>query len=163
MLRSLGMTTVFRNPVSTEETFLEHFPSDFTYVLALQEASVVAMADGKAQATGRPAFVNLHSAPGTANAMGNLVAAWHNKTPLVVTAGQQTRMMDLIEPWLTNLRAGIAPPVCEVEIRALTCPGCSRGLDAWLRHGRAAALRSTCHCRWTIGINLLTGARRCGR
>jgi benzoylformate decarboxylase len=67
LLRSLGMTTVFGNPGSTEETFLAHFPSDFTYVLALQEASAIAMADGYAQTTGRPALVNLHSAPGTGN------------------------------------------------------------------------------------------------
>jgi benzoylformate decarboxylase len=105
LLRRLGVTTVFGNPGSTEEPFLKDFPADFTYVLALQEASAVAMADGYAQATGRPAHVNLHTTPGTGNGMGNLATAWHNKTPLVVTAGQQTRMMTLVEPMLTNLRA----------------------------------------------------------
>lgn len=105
LLRSLGMTTMFGNPGSTEEPFLQEFPADFTYVLALQEASAVAMADGYAQATGQPAHVNLHTAPGTGNAMGGLVTAWHNKTPLVVTAGQQTRAMLLLEPRLTNRRA----------------------------------------------------------
>jgi benzoylformate decarboxylase len=105
LLRALGMTTVFGNPGSTEEPFLQDFPADFTYVLALQEASAVAMADGYAQVTGKPAHVNLHTAPGTGNGMGNLVTAWHNKTPLVVTAGQQTRAMLLIEPRLTNIRA----------------------------------------------------------
>ena len=54
LLRTLGLTTVFGNPGSMEETFLQHFPSDFTYVLGLQEASVVAMADGYAQGTGGP-------------------------------------------------------------------------------------------------------------
>ncbi|MEV4756651.1 benzoylformate decarboxylase [Micromonospora sp. NPDC049559] len=102
LLRSLGMTTVFGNPGSTEEPFLTGFPADFTYVLALQEASAVAMADGYAQVTGRPAHVNLHTAPGTGNGMGSLVTAWHNKAPVIVTAGQQTRMMTLIEPRLTN-------------------------------------------------------------
>lgn len=105
LLRSLRMTTVFGNPGSTEEPFLSDFPDDFTYVLALQEASAVAMADGYAQATGRPAHVNLHTAPGTGNGMGGLVTAWHNKSPLIVTVGQQTREMLLIEPRLTNLRA----------------------------------------------------------
>jgi benzoylformate decarboxylase len=105
LLRSLGMTTVFGNPGSTEEPFLQHFPDDFTYVLALQEASAIAMADGYAQATGQPAHVNLHTAPGTGNAMGGLVTAWHNKTPLLVTAGQQTRAMLLLEPRLTSRRA----------------------------------------------------------
>jgi benzoylformate decarboxylase len=104
LLRALGMTTVFGNPGSTEEPFLSEFPDDFTYVLALQEASAVAMADGYAQATGRPAHVNLHTAPGVGNGMGNLATAWHNKTPLIVTAGQQTRAMLLLEPRLTNRR-----------------------------------------------------------
>ena len=59
LLRTLGITTVFGNPGSTEQTFLQDFPEDFTYVLALQEASAVAMADGFAQSTGKPALVNL--------------------------------------------------------------------------------------------------------
>jgi benzoylformate decarboxylase len=45
LLRKLGITTVFGNPGSTEQTFLQNFPEDFTYVLALQEASALAMAD----------------------------------------------------------------------------------------------------------------------
>ncbi|MBM0229030.1 thiamine pyrophosphate-binding protein, partial [Micromonospora sp. ATA51] len=105
LLRELGLTTVFGNPGSTEEPFLQGFPADFRYVHALHEASAMAMADGYAQATGRPAHVNLHTAPGTGNGMGNLVTAWHNKTPLIVTAGQQTREMLLIEPRLANRRA----------------------------------------------------------
>lgn len=105
LLRALGMTTVFGNPGSTEEPFLADFPADFRYVHALQEASAVAMADGYAQATGRPAHVNLHTAPGVGNGMGNLVTAWHNRTPLIVTAGQQAREMLLLEPRLANPRA----------------------------------------------------------
>jgi benzoylformate decarboxylase len=73
LLRSLGLTTVFGNPGSTEETFLQEFPADFRYVLALQEASAIAMADAFAQVTRRPALVNLHSSAGVGNAMGNLV------------------------------------------------------------------------------------------
>jgi len=61
LLRSLGLTTVFGNPGSTEQTFLKNFPDDFTYVLGLQEASVLAMADGFAQSTGKPALVNVHT------------------------------------------------------------------------------------------------------
>ncbi|MGI4790055.1 MAG: benzoylformate decarboxylase [Janthinobacterium lividum] len=109
LMRSLGLTTVFGNPGSTEETFLENFPSDFNYILGLQEATVMAMADGYAQATGKPAFVNLHTAPGVGNSIGNLLGAWHNKTPLIVTAGQQTREMLLLEPWLTNIDATELP------------------------------------------------------
>src|SRR3954447_21838088 len=109
LLRTYGLTTIFGNVGSTEEPFLADFPSDFRYVLALQEASVIAMADGYAQSTRRPALVNLHSGPGTGNAMGNLMGAFENKTPLIVTAGQQTREMLLLEPWLTNVEATMLP------------------------------------------------------
>ena len=109
LLRALGLTTMFGNPGSTEEPFLQDFPDDFTYVLGLQEASVVAMADGYAQATGQPALVNLHTGPGVGNAMASILTAWHNKTPLVITAGQQTREMLLLEPWLTNRGATELP------------------------------------------------------
>ena len=64
LMRALKLTTVFGNPGSTEEPFLTEMPPDFTYVLGLQEASVVAMADGYSQAMGRPAFVDLHTALG---------------------------------------------------------------------------------------------------
>src|ERR1700754_4567659 len=103
LLRAYGLTTVFGNPGSTEQPFLQDFPDDFRYVLGLQEASAIAMADGFAQATRRPALVNLHTAAGTGNAMGNLFTAFQNKTPLIVTAGQQTREMLLLEPYLTNV------------------------------------------------------------
>src|SRR5271157_5257299 len=105
LLRELGLTTFFGNPGSTEVTFLKNFPADFRYVLALHEASAIAIADGFAQATGRPALVSVHTAAGTANVMGNLMGASLNKTPLIVTAGQQTREMLLMEPWLTNVEA----------------------------------------------------------
>ncbi|MEN4477025.1 benzoylformate decarboxylase [Mycolicibacterium cosmeticum] len=109
LLRTLGLTTVFGNPGSTEQTFLQDFPDDFTYVLGLQEASVLAMADGFAQSTGQPALVNLHTAAGTGNAMGSLVAAYRANTPLIVTAGQQTREMSLCDPYLNNPDATMLP------------------------------------------------------
>ncbi len=109
LLRALGMTTIFGNPGSTEEPFLARFPADFRYILGLHEAVVVAMADGYAQATGEAAFVNLHTAPGVGNGMGSLVTAWHNRTPLVITAGQQTRQMMALEPWLINREATDLP------------------------------------------------------
>src|ERR1700744_6214197 len=102
LLRELGLTTIFGNPGSTEQPFLKNFPSDFEYVLGLQEATAVAMADGFAQATGKPALLNLHTSAGTGNGMGNIMTAFHNKTPLIITAGQQTREMILCDPLLTN-------------------------------------------------------------
>ena len=80
-----------------------------SYVLALQEASVIAMADGFAQVTGRPALVNLHSSAGVGNAMGNLVAAYHGNTPLIVTSGQQHRELMIGEPYLGNRDATTMP------------------------------------------------------
>src|SRR6202041_1263832 len=109
LLRSLRLTTVFGNPGSTEETFLQEFPGDFRYVLALQEASAIAMADAFAQVTGRPALVNLHSSAGVGNAMGNLVAAYHGNPPLIVTAGQQHGELMIGEPYLGNREATTMP------------------------------------------------------
>jgi benzoylformate decarboxylase len=109
LLRKLGLTTVFGNPGSTEQTFLKNFPDDFTYVLGLQEASVLAMADGFAQSTGKPALVNVHTGAGTGNAMGSLVAAYKGNVPLIITAGQQTREMVLCEPYLTNKDETLLP------------------------------------------------------
>ena len=105
LLRAEGVTTVFGNPGSTELTFLQDWPNDLRYVLGLQEASVVAMADGYAQATGRPAFVNLHSAAGVGHSLGNLFTAFRNQTPLVVTAGQQARSLLPRAPYLFAERA----------------------------------------------------------
>ena len=67
------------------------------------------MADGFAQRTGLPAIVNIHTNGGTGNAMGNLISAFQNKTPLIVTAGQQTREMLLMEPMLTNIEPTMLP------------------------------------------------------
>lgn len=105
LLRKLGVTTVVGNPGSTEETFLKDFPADFDYVLALQEASVVAIADGLSQSLRKPVIVNVHTGAGLGNAMGCLLTAYQNKTPLIITAGQQTREMLLSEPLLTNIDA----------------------------------------------------------
>src|SRR5580704_8046356 len=103
LLRKQGVTTVFGNPGSNELPFLRDFPGDFRYFLGLHEGVVVGMADGYAQATGKPALVNLHSAAGTGNSMGALANAWNSHTPLIVTAGQQTRVMMGVEALLTNL------------------------------------------------------------
>ena len=69
LFRRHGMTTIFGNPGSTELPMLAEFPDDFNYVLGLQEAAVVGMADGYAQASGRVTHVNLHTAPGVGNAL----------------------------------------------------------------------------------------------
>src|SRR5256885_7694498 len=108
-LRRRGMTTMFGNPGSTELPFLADFPRDFNYVLGLQEAVVVGMADGFAQASGRPTVVNLHTAPGVGNAMGAIFNAQANKSPLVITAGNQTRSLITLQANLTNRDATRMP------------------------------------------------------
>jgi benzoylformate decarboxylase len=109
LLRAYDMRTVFGNPGSTEQPMLKNFPSDFEYVLGLQEASVVAMADGFSQATRKPVVVSLHTSAGTGNGMGNIMTAFLNKTPLILIAGQQTREMLIGEPMLANREAETMP------------------------------------------------------
>jgi benzoylformate decarboxylase len=109
LLRSFAMTTIFGNPGSTELAFFKDLPGDFRYVLGLQEASVVAMADGFAQATGNAAFVNVHSAVGLGHGAGSLYTAMRNQAPLVITAGQQSRSLLTTEPYLFADRAAEFP------------------------------------------------------
>ncbi|CCD98353.1 benzoylformate decarboxylase [Bradyrhizobium sp. STM 3809] len=100
LLRAFGINKVFGNPGSTELPFLSDWPDDIDYVLGLQEASVVGMADGYAQATRNAGFVNLHSAAGVGNALGNIYTAHRNQTPLVITAGQQARSILPLQAFL---------------------------------------------------------------
>jgi benzoylformate decarboxylase len=109
LLRGRSMTTIFGNPGSTELPMLTEFPEDFRYVLGLQEATVVGLADGYAQASGRPTLVNLHTAPGVGNAMGAIFNAQANKSPLVITAGQQYRSLMTLQANLTNRDATRMP------------------------------------------------------
>ena len=109
LLRDRGMTTIFGNPGSTELPMLADFPDDFRYVLGLQEAVVVGMADGYAQASGNVAHVNLHTAPGVGNAMGAIFNAQANHSPLLITAGQQVRPHVGMQANLTNRDATRMP------------------------------------------------------
>src|SRR5688572_24855370 len=104
VLRTEGVRHVFGNPGSTELPLIDALAEaeDVRYVLALQEATVVGMADGYAQATGRPAFLNLHTSAGLGNAIGNLTNARSNRTPLVVTAGQQDYRHIVMDPLLSG-------------------------------------------------------------
>src|SRR5919198_5238276 len=109
LFRARGMTTIFGNPGSTELPMLHDYPQDFRYILGLQEAVVVGMADGYAQASGRIAHANLHTAPGVGNAMGAIFNAQANHSPLLVTAGQQARELVTLQANLTNRDATRMP------------------------------------------------------
>jgi benzoylformate decarboxylase len=105
LLRAFGIKKVFGNPGSTELPFLSDWPDDIDYVLGLQEASVVGMADGYAQATRNAGFVNLHSAAGVGHALGNIFNAYRNQTPMVISAGQQARSIMPLQAFLYAERA----------------------------------------------------------
>ena len=109
LMRRFGLTTVFGNPGSTELAMFLSFPADFRYILGLQESVVVGMADGFAQASGNASLVNLHSAAGVGNAMGNIFAAFRNHTPIVITAGQQARSLLPFDPFLASIQATELP------------------------------------------------------
>jgi benzoylformate decarboxylase len=105
VLRAHGITTIFGNPGSNELPMLSDMPDDFRYILALQEGAAIGMADGFAQATGRPAMVNLHAAAGMGNAMGNLINTQSGHVPVIVTSGQQARKYTELKAYLTNVDA----------------------------------------------------------
>ncbi|TDV53831.1 thiamine pyrophosphate-binding protein [Actinophytocola oryzae] len=110
ILRDEGVTRIFGNPGTTELPLLDALTKapDLEYVLAVQEASAVAMADGYARATGRPAFVSLHIAAGLANGLIGLLNAKRSRTPLVVAAGQQDRRHLVEDPMLGGDLVGLA-------------------------------------------------------
>ncbi|MCS7190831.1 MAG: thiamine pyrophosphate-binding protein, partial [Fimbriimonadales bacterium] len=110
-MRARGIRHLFGNPGSTELPFLVGLPEGVRYVLALQESIAVAMADGYAQASGQPALINLHVAPGLGNAMGVLFTALKNRAPLIVTCGQQDTRHIFHEPLLSGDLVGMARPV----------------------------------------------------
>ena len=74
LLRTLGMTTVFGNPGSTEQPFLRTSP---TTSPTSWPAGGVRGGDGRRVRPGhrQAGHVNLHTAAGTGNAMGSLVTA----------------------------------------------------------------------------------------
>ena len=99
-LRQSGVDTVFGNPGSTEIRMLRNWPPDLRYVLGLQESVVVAMAAGHAIGTGRPGVASLHSAGGVGHGLGAVFNAYRDRVPLIVIAGQQTREMLPVRPFL---------------------------------------------------------------
>ena len=121
MLADFGVQHVFGNPGTTElpmiDALVDHPRID--YVLALQEVPVMAMAEGYAMASRRPAVVNLHICCGLGNAMGMLYNAYRSGTPLIVTAGQQDQRLMFEEPILWGDMVSAVQPWTKwaVEVR----------------------------------------------
>src|SRR5262249_40190361 len=102
LLKQEGVEILFGNPGTTELPLMDALAAEneLRYVLALQEAAVVAMADGYAQASGKLTVVNLHVAPGLGNGMGMLYDAHKAGAPILGTAGQHDQGLDATEPIL---------------------------------------------------------------
>jgi benzoylformate decarboxylase len=149
VLADEGVSVIFGNPGSTEMPLMDALVDrpDMQYALALQEATAVGMADGYAQATGRPAFVNLHTAGGLGNAMGALVNAMNTNTPLVVTAGQQDTRHLFNTPWLAGDLTGIASPVTKWAYEVRTAGEIAQAL-------RRAFLMANTHPRGPVFVSL---------
>jgi benzoylformate decarboxylase len=112
LLRQEGVKVMFGNPGTTELPLMDAFAveDDIQYILGLQEAALMAMADGYAQASGELAVLNLHVAPGLGNAMGMLYDAMKANSPVLITAGQQDLEYIVSEPVLTADLATLARP-----------------------------------------------------
>jgi benzoylformate decarboxylase len=113
LLKQEGVEILFGNPGTTELPLMDALAveNELRYVLALQEASVIGMADGYAQASGKLAVVNLHVTPGLGNAMGMLYDAQKAGSPILVTAGQHDQDFNATEPILWADLPPIARPL----------------------------------------------------
>src|SRR6266851_5646029 len=112
ILKDEGVDTMFGNPGTTELPLMDGLVREpsIRYILALQEAVAISMADGYAQASGKLGVVNVHTSPGLGNAMGMLYDAYEAGTPLLVTAGQHDQAMNLTEPILWSDLPPVARP-----------------------------------------------------
>src|SRR5919197_2456094 len=123
LLKQEGVEFMFGNPGTTELPLMDAFATEneLRYLLGLQEAAVMAMADGYAQASGKLAVVNLHVAPGLGNAMGMLYDAQKAGSPILVTAGQHEQSFTATEPILWADLPTIARPLVKwsSEVRRL--------------------------------------------
>src|SRR5437660_422309 len=120
-LRSAGVSHLFGNPGTTELPFLDALDgSALHYVVGLQEATVVAAADGYAQATGEVGVANVHVTPGLANALSILHNAARSRSPVLLTAGQQDTRLLVHEPILAGDLVKMAEPFTKwaYEIRS---------------------------------------------
>jgi benzoylformate decarboxylase len=123
ILKQEGVEFLFGNPGTTELPLMDGLAGEerIRYILALQEAVAIAMADGYAQASGKLAIVNVHVSPGLGNAMGMLYDAYKAGSPLLVTAGQHDQSFTLTEPILWSDLPPVARPYVKWahEIRRL--------------------------------------------
>jgi benzoylformate decarboxylase len=114
-----GVEYIFGNPGTTESPILDallDYPQ-LRYIVALHEGVALGAASYYAQATGRPAVVNVHVAPGLGNALGMLYNAFKARAPLVVTAGQQDTRLRLRGPVLGHDLVAMAAPLTKWSVQ----------------------------------------------
>ncbi|HUJ79002.1 MAG TPA: thiamine pyrophosphate-binding protein [Nitrospiria bacterium] len=113
LLRGAGVRYLFGNPGHTELPMLDVLAGmpEMDYILGLNEAVAMAMADGYAMASGRLGVFCSHITPGFGNALGMLYDASKTGAPLLVTAGQQDSRFSLSEPALWGDLVGLARPL----------------------------------------------------
>src|SRR2546422_2235625 len=114
---------MFGNPGTTELPLRDGLAREpgIHYVLALQEAVAIAMADAYAQASGGLAAVNVHISPGLGNAMGMLYDASKSGAPMLFPAGQHDQGFNVTEPILWSDLPPMAAPLVKwsTELRRL--------------------------------------------
>ncbi|GJF35097.1 benzoylformate decarboxylase [Kitasatospora sp. NE20-6] len=119
--RADGITHMFGNPGTVEQGFLDElrgFP-EIEYVLSLQEAVVVGIADGYARATRRPAVLQLHSGVGLGNGIGMLYQAKRGHAPLVVVVGESGLAYDGMDAQMAADLVAMAEPVTKWATRVV--------------------------------------------
>src|SRR5882724_8082574 len=120
ILRQEGVSVMFGNPGTTELPLMDGLAREpgIHYVLALQEAVAIAMADAYAQASGGLAAVNVHVSPGLGNAMGMLYDAAKSGAPMLLTAGQHDQGFNVTEPILWSDLPPMAAPLVKWSTEA---------------------------------------------
>lgn len=113
LLRQEGVEYIFGNPGTSELPLMDVLAQrdDIHYILSLHEGVALAMAAGYAEASGKIGVTNFHVAPGLGNALGLIYTATMSRTPLLVTAGQQDRRLQLEEPLLWGDLVQMARPL----------------------------------------------------
>lgn len=116
-----GMNIMFGNPGSVEQNLmdaLEQVP-EVKYVLGLHENVVLAMADGYARVSRRPAVAQVHASVGLANASALLYQAKRSLTPVVVIAGEVDLRLQAFDGFLSANLVDIARPVTKWADRVI--------------------------------------------
>jgi len=117
-----GITRIFGNPGSTEEGLLDEINKfgEIEYVMGLQEAALLLLANGYALATQKPTVVLLHSGVGLGNALGSLYHVHRmQRSPLVVLAGEAGVAYDALDAHMALDLVTSARPVTKYAARAI--------------------------------------------